>query len=260
MMWIDPAPPATISPVSPPRCEAVVIRPTTATHCFSACLYHEPEFKKRFPGRNYANRYLHSMQEVIPHFRARNFALNIFADEAMLETALSFGFGSVYCVRDKPPFPFAQHVYRYYSALLPEHPTIRAYHFRGMDNLVPSDPFMAVLERFVGAGGEILHAPYLRARGLMYMPIRGSCSVANGGISNLARFLRTTPLEPPTQPWPEGWHCDEHYLARWFKQERLRTRIHTIVDRPLPFEFHAFLHDQIAAGGAFELVRVEAAQ
>lgn len=221
-----------------------------ARHVFSVCLYHEPEFRLRFPARNFSARYLERMPEVRELFARHGFALRIFCDQAMLEAAQGIGFGEVYLVTDPPAFPFAQHLWRYYSVLLPG-AEAHCHHFRGCDNLAVTPEEIALLEEFAVTKGEILHAPYLRARGQIYTPVRGSCSVAGLGARLLARQL-SEPLAVSGDPW----HCDEIWLAEWFAAVRLRCRLHTLIDREQPPEFYDQLREQIARAPGFRLTRL----
>lgn len=231
-----------------PRFEIVKERSTKAKHCFSACLYHEPDFKKLFPKRNYNKRYLEIVERLIPYFKEKNYALNVFCDAKMLPVAEKFGFGSIYLVNQHPTFPFSQHLYRYYSVFLPEHETIRAYHFRGMDNLIPTEDFTGFINHFLFSKSDLLHAPYTRIKGgLVYTPVRGSCSVANNGISSLASFIRTNKPEIPVESW-RAWHCDETYLTKWFNQCKLNLKLMTIIDRDMHMQFYCDFHKILSDG------------
>lgn len=232
-----------------------IVRPTDAEHCFSVCLYREPEFPKRFPNRDFADRYLASIPSIREFIARHNFALNIFVDPAMLETALSFNCGSVYVVTEPSAFPFSQHVYRYYSALLPAHPTIKAIHFRGLDNVLVTDEELALLRHFVTSGAEIMHAPYLRAAGSIYTPMRGTCSIAGDAIRSLGEFLRSTPQEKP-EDHKGVWHNDEIYLGRWFDRVKENLFLYTIIDREMPIEFHMAFAAQIRQGRPFHIARL----
>lgn len=249
--WARPAPADACLPFVP-----AIERATTARHGFSVCLYQEPEFAERFPGRDFAARYLARMPRVAELFARQDFALAIFADTAMLDTALGFGFGSVYHVATPPAFAFAQHLYRYYAALLPVHPTVRAWHFRGLDNLLVKPDEIQLFEHFLASGCDILHAPYLRNRGSVYTPVRGSCSVANAGITSLACRLQHTPPLDLGEEWPARWHNDELWLSDWFNEVRSTSRLYTVVDRVLPPEFHAQVAEQVNTGLPFHIARV----
>lgn len=228
--------------------------PRVPRHVFSVCLYHEPEFSIRFPARDFSARYLERMPEVRELFARHGFALRIFCDQVMLETAQGIGFGEVFLVTDPPAFPFAQHLWRYYSVLLPGAET-HCHHFRGCDNLAVTPEEIGLLNEFAATGGEILHAPYLRARGQVYTPVRGSCSVAGLGARTLARHL--CDRRPASSgPWPSDWHCDEIWLAEWFADVRLRCRLHTLIDREQPPEFYDQLRSQIAHAPGFRLTRL----
>jgi len=229
-----------------------IVRPTDAEHCFSVCLYREPEFVKRFPNRDYKKRYLDTIPAIREFTARHNFALNIFADPAMLETALSFDVGSVYVVTAPPAFPFSQHVYRYYSALLPTHPTIRAYHFRGLDNVTVADEELALLRHFVDTGAELMHAPYLRAAGSLYTPVRGTCSIAGQAIRSLGEYLISTPNVAP-EDHKGIWHNDEIYLGRWFDRVKESLFLYTIIDREMPIEYHMQFAAQIRQQRPFHI-------
>ena len=233
-----------------------IVRQTYAEHCFSVCLYREQEFSTRFPNRDFKKRYLDTIPAIKDFTARHNFALNIFVDPAMLETAISFDVGSVYVVTEPRLFPFSQHIYRYYSALLPAHPTIRAYHFRGLDNVVIGDQELSLLRHFVSTGAELMHAPYLRAAGSLYTPVRGTCSIAGSAIESLAGFLATTP-----NPMPEDskgiWHNDEIYLGRWFERVKDTLFLYTIIDREMPVEYHMHFANQIRHGRPFHIARLD---
>ncbi len=227
--------------------------PSSATHCFSACLYHEPMFAKVFPKRPFKARYLDSMAEIGDLFERRHYRLKIFCDPAMTETAMGFDFADVYEVQSPPAFPFAQHLYRYYAALIPDLGSIRALHFRGLDNLLVSQAEADLLDRFIDTESDIWHCPY-QPRALPYLPVRGSCSVANAGITSLAHHLITRPPVPASSP-PGQWHNDEVWLARWFESVRLRSRLFTIIDRDLPPVFYQQMAEQIQTGLPFHVAR-----
>lgn len=230
--------------------------PHTSRHCFSVCLYHEPEFERRFPRRDFRERYLEKMPQIREHLAAHNCHLKIFADETMLDTAMNFEFADVYGVRGEPAFPFYQHIYRYYAALLADHGTVEAYHFRGLDNLLFDPGEWKMFEAFRTSDCGIMHAPYLRANGKVYTPVRGSCSVARDGIAALAWFLRSVPHKAPRQDWPEPWHSDEAYLSRWFAQVKGHLALFTVVDRELPMDFFSDLHRQIQLALPLRLMRI----
>lgn len=233
----------------------IIERPTSATHCFSVCLYHEPTYAARFPGRDFKVRYLDTMPAVKEIFARQNFALRIFCDRAMRETSLSFGIGSVYEVTEPPAFAFAQHLWRYCSVLLPPHRTIRAHHFRGLDNLAVTDTEIRLLDQFLSSGSDILHMPYLRIRGRAYTPVRGSCSVAHQGIRSLAHQLHTVPNASAGE-WPADWHNDEIWLSAWFDAVKHTSKLFTVVDRALPPAFYEDLKRQIASGQPLHVVRI----
>lgn len=255
---VNPIPDAERTPVAPwepPSFEPIQDLATEAEHCFSVCLYREPEFAWRFPTRSFNGRYLDHAERVKELFERNGWHLRIFADEAMLETALGLRMGSVYRVRSAPAFPFGQHLWRYFSVLIP-HTTIRAHHFRGMDNLLVSENDLRLMMRLLDGGFDLLHAPYIRAKGGgIYTPVRGSCSVAGAGIESLAVHLRTMPHEYPGD-WPEHWHSDELWLGRWFERERRRLRLLTMIDREMHQDWLDSLADQIRTGPPFEVVRV----
>lgn len=237
-----------------PRFHPVKLKSHDFAHCFSVCLYHEPEYAMRFPTRDFNARYLSRADEVRRHLEEIRFDLNIFACPRMVETALALDIGSVYLVSDPPPFPFAQQVWRYYSAMLPDHGPALAYHFRGMDNLILSPEEESLMAEFLDSGGEIMHTPYLRRRGDRYMPIRGSCSTAGDAIASLGRYLATAPHELEGE-WPDQWHNDELHLGRWFNAVKRQSHLFTLVDRELPMEFYADVHEQVKSGKPFRLIR-----
>jgi hypothetical protein len=232
------------------------IEATEATHCFSVCLYHEPEFAVRFRARDFKARYLSCMEDLSRWLRDTGYALNIFTDAEMAETALKFGCGSVYLVSAPPQFPFAQHLWRYYSALLPDHDTIKAYHFRGLDNVMISEPERKIIARMVEDDAGLMHAPYLRKNGEVYTPVRGSFSVAHEGIRALRWYLSTTPQPMPSEEWPEAWHSDENYLTGFYQAAARVLNTYTIVDRKLPMEFYADFHQRFTNGYSNTIVTV----
>lgn len=248
-----PAPFDSFTPSRQPFIPAVV-RESYGPHCFSACLYDQPHPKRRHV--NFAERYLDSMPAVRDRLEETGYGLNIFCDAAMLQTALSFECGSVYLVTEPPKFEFQQHVWRYYSALLPNHPTIQAYHFRGMDNLLASNDELEMFDQFLAGGYEIKHAPYTRkAGGDIYTPIRGSCSVAGRGIQSLGWWLSTQEHFAP-EDWPSTWHNDEDHLARWFNAVKHHHSLFTILDRDMPMHFYRDLSIQLETGMPLRLVRL----
>lgn len=235
----------------------IIVRPHSGPHCFSVCLYHEPEFNRTFPARDYKARYLDSMPAVRARLAEIGYGLNIFCDASMLETALSFGVGSVYLVIDPPAFAFQQHKWRYYSALLPEDGSTLAYHFRGMDNLLVSDQELSLFDRFLSTGSEIKHAPYepLKKDVGRYIPVRGSCSVAGSAIQSLGWWMETKKQPAPTTK-TSGWHNDEVHLAGWFNACHLDHKLFTIVDRDLPMAFYRDLSQQLESGMPMQLIRL----
>lgn len=241
-------------PESPPF-TPIIERPTKARHCFSVCLYSEPLFTVQFPQRNFNKRYLENIPAVTERLAATNYALNIFCDAASLQTALNLNVGSVYLVTKAKEFAFQQHIWRYFSTLLPKHETIQCYHFRGMDNLLASEDELTLFERFRLSGCDIKHAPYHRASGNIYVPVRGSCSVAHEGIKSLGWWLQNHKQRHPTN-WPETWHSDEDHLTGWFSEAKLSHRLFTIIDRELPMAFYRSLSEQIERGIPLTITRL----
>lgn len=229
-----------------PSFDPVVVRGTaTARHCFSTCLYHEPTYAQCFPGRNFAGRYLKA--DAIAEFLQRTQShLVIFCDRAMLSTAKQMQVGDIYLVTEPAAFAWAQHIWRYYAALLPQHPTIQAFHFRGLDNVMRDD--IAMLDRFLDGGFDLLRAPYVRGKRQIWTPVRGSCSVAHRGIQSLRDFLRTRQIQPTAAAWPEPFHCDERYLETWFKASRDELNTFTYIDRPIRGSVYREIHRALLKG------------
>lgn len=258
MMWADQVGAADVDAplrvAGRPEWFPMRMLPTTARHCFSVCLYHEPEFARFFPLRHFEQRYLAQIGEIEEAFARRNYHLKIFCDSAMLETALRFEFANIYLVKTPPAFPFCQHVWRYWSVILPSAQRHECHHFRGLDNLVVSDAEADLLDEFATSASDLWHAPYQPTRLRRYMPIRGSCGVAREGIASLSRHLREHPHTEQLGHW-DKWHNDEHWLADWFGACRLDMRLFTVLDRRQPAEFGELLNEQIEHGQAMRLVR-----
>lgn len=244
-----------------PAWDVVIERETTAQHCYVACLYREPEFARLFPQRSFERRYLAQREAIAEHLQRTGFHLHIWCDEAMLDSALSLGVGNVFRVTTPPAFPFQQHQWRYWSVMLPPHPTIRAYHFRGMDNIAGTGDQalpVALLKRFLRTRMDLLHAPYQPGR--HWLPVRGSCSVAGRGIRSLRAWLLTHAEQKRPRRDNELWHNDELMLSRWFAARSKLLRLHTLVDRQLPAApLQRMLARQIRAQKHFILQRIATA-
>lgn len=220
-------------PMTRPAFEVVQEHHTTARHCFSVCLYREPTFEQRFPARDFWQRYLQPGDDIRTMLARHNAHLKIWCDRAMLETAVRMDLGDIYLVTDPPPHPWSQHLWRYYATLLPAHETIVAYHFRGLDNVARED--MAMLDRFVEGGFDVLRAAYRRGARSIYTPVRGSCSLARNGIASLAHQLCTRTPRPLSAAWPEPFHIDEAFLAAWWRVAHRHLNSMTYIDRkPTP--------------------------
>ena len=230
-----------------PLFRPIVERDFGAKKAVSACLFHEPEYAKLFPDRDFEGRYLSSAPAIRRRLDALGYAPVLFCDEASVERAVALNLGSVYLVEDTPLFPFSQHLYRYYAAFLSRFEVI---HFRGLDNMDLADYDAAMMARFDGSGCDLYHAPY-SIHG-MYFPIRGSCGVRAAGIDSLAAAMCHEPFEPVGSP-RDRWHCDEANLARWFAKERRKLRLFTVVDRRKDTPFFVDFQRQIELGSSFEL-------
>jgi hypothetical protein len=92
---------------------------------------------------------------------------------------------------------------------------------------------MARLDRFLSGGYDLLRAPYIRGREQLWTPVRGSCSVAREGIASLRAWLLRESATPEAT-WPEQFHVDETWLARWWEASRRWLNVMTYVDRTLP--------------------------
>lgn len=184
-----------------------------------------------FPNRDYSARYLEGVEETRRFLDKSGAMLRIFVDEDMAETAMAFNLGNVYLVKDKPDFPFQQHIWRYYSVLFPNE-NIKAHHFRGLDNVSNDD--LKMIDRFVETKLDVLHAPYISAKlkGAL-MPIRGSCSVSQKGIESLANFLKSKRPEKPNDPKNEFFN-DEFFLREWYIKDSDKLDYFTFIDRVLP--------------------------
>lgn len=239
-----------------PRFELVHSMPVNgAVHCISVCLFSDPEWQKRFPHRKFDERFLAKAKAARERLQALNYAVVIFTDKAMESTAINLGIGSVYRVTTPPAFPFAQHQWRYLAALLPVHETIRAYHFRGMDNLEPSETDVQMFDLLISQQLDVLHEPYLRHRGRHYTPVRGSMSVAREGIASLAWWLQHQRHKAPAGDWVDAWHSDESYLEAWFTASIKHLRPLTVIDRELPMDFYFDLWKRNQSGHPFVVAR-----
>jgi hypothetical protein len=227
---------------------------TDASTGFSACLYHEPEYKRRFPKRSFSGLYTDRMAEANEWIKEHGYALHIYCDAAMLNTALQMDAASVYIVTTPPAYPFAQHLWRYYATLHPAG-TVNTWHFRGMDNIITPSDEMVIFDHASLSGAEVIHAPYVRDHGTRYMPVRGSCSVSADGIAALGWWMDTAPLTTPPD-WPSTWHNDEEHLARWFAYASPHLRLCTIVDRTLPMSFYRDLSITLEHGQPSTLIRL----
>lgn len=242
-------------PSTAPKFVPIRIQETTATHCFSVCLYREPEYKPKSRDRMFEARFLSHWRTTRALLESDGIALNIFCDREMLETALALGYGSVFLVVDPPKFAFDQHIWRYLSALLPEHPTIKCYHFRGMDNIVRLDlerPLWAALE-----AGEVnvIHAPYLAVKMQKLMPVRGSFSASGISLEYLARWINSSERRC-RETETERWHSDELWLKEWWDKDGMNLTPLTVVDRALPAAWIRELIERMEAGGRFQVVHI----
>lgn len=197
-------------------------------HGWSTCLYHEPSFAERFPHRDFRQRYLAQRDVIAQFIGAHNGTFVIFTDEAMLDTAMDLQLGSVALVHEPAVCPWAQHLWRYYAVLAAqEFPAVKAWHFRGLDNVHRDD--VAMLDRFLTAGFDLLRASYRRGTPSLYTPVRGSCSVAAQGIPALAWGLRHR--APQGVVGADAFHCDERWLARWFEACQRWLNTFSFIDR-----------------------------
>jgi hypothetical protein len=224
------------------------IQEHTAKHCFSACLYHEPTFQERFPQRDYKERYLERCADSCEAILREGHHLNIICDQASLQDALSIPVGSVFLCTQEPKGAFAKHLFRYYSPLLPAHPTIQYWHFRGMDNILKSEDEPKLIADFAASGCDVLRSPYfpIRAPNKHYIRVRGSCSVNLRGAASLAHFLTSVPLS--IQTGSKAFHCDEFHLDKWFQRDWRHLRAFTLVDRAMYDDFYRELKEMIAEG------------
>lgn len=227
----------------------------TSEHCFSACLFHEPTFAERFPERSFQERYLERCHASGEALAREGHHLNIICDHASLDDALSLNLGSVFVCHDEPKIPFAKHLFRYYSTLLPRHPTVKWWHFRGMDNILKSDHEPALLADFAASGCDLLRSPYspMSGQNKRYVSVRGSCSVNLRGAASLAHFLTSVPLE--SKLGPLAFHCDELHLNKWFQRDWRQLKLYTLIDRRMRDEFYEELRGMVAEG-VDQIVRV----
>lgn len=214
---------------------------TEAAESFSVCLYDEPAYARRFPNRDRRMLYTGRFEAIREFLDDSGLHLRLFCDAAMADEALRLDRGDVWLVQTPPAFPFHQHLWRYYAALLADQPSIRVIHFRGLDNVADTAE-LPLLRQFAASGTDILHAPFVRQHTGLYMTVRGSCSVANAGIGSLAWFLRTFPCREKSAP--EDWRCDELYLHEWFRRVSRHHSTMTVVDREMPPEFYADLAER----------------
>jgi hypothetical protein len=231
-----------------PRIEPVKVRDHSARHCFSACLFREPTFQLRFPGRSYQERYLERCAASVEALAREGHHLNIICDQKSLKDALSIGIGSVFLCLESPSITFAKHLFRYYSVFLPCHPTIEYYHFRGMDNILKSAEEPKLIEEFEASGCDLLRSPYFpfSANQDGYIRVRGSCSVNLRAAKSLAHFLSHQPLSG--LPGRMAFHCDEAHLNKWFQRDWRHLNAFTLIDRKLKAEFYADLRKMVNEG------------
>lgn len=243
--------------ISTANIEAVEIIPYNTREYFSVCLYKEPMYKTLRPKSDFKERYLKPFQDDVKrHLEEYNIGLNIFCDEESLELALSLKTGSVYLVKQRPLYPFFQHLYRYYSVFLNQ-PGVQTYHFRGMDNIVTSDNAMANLRSFHNSTMDILNMPYLRYKTDKYCPIRGSCSVSRRGITSLKEFIKGNRIYPDVQNLTSLWHSDEDFLTEWYNRVKHSLGSFIIVDRKLPMDFFIDLNSMIEKSTNFLIINAE---
>lgn len=205
-----------------------------AAHVLSACLFHEPEWAQRFPGRKFEQRYLSGAEALRDFLSATGWQLTLWVDAAMAGTALRFAeavqAADVYQVTTAPRFAFDQHLWRYYSVLLPGATCSRAIHFRGMDDLLPNATWQRLAEELQDGGDDLLHWPCRQGGGRLYVPVRGKCSVAHAGVLSLRAWLRThEPHDWKGDHWTNRWHADEAMLTEWFNARQ--AELHTITVR-----------------------------
>lgn len=231
-----------------PNLIPIQVRQHDSRHCFSACLYHEPTYNERLPGRSWTERYLGRCAASIEELEKHGHHLNIICDEASLDAALSLGVGSVFLCDEEPIGPFAKHLFRYYSVFLPTHPTVEYYHFRGMDNILKSNDEPGLISDFEQSRCDILRSPYIAMSGeeRTYFRVRGSCSVSLRGAKALAHFLSSTPLVVPEGK--AAFHCDEFHLNKWFERYWRHLNPYTIIDRKMKVEFYDELKMMTDAG------------
>jgi hypothetical protein len=182
--------------------------------------------------------------------------LNIISDAASLSDALSLNVGSVFLCDDEPTAPFAKHIFRYYSVFLPPHPTIKYYHFRGMDNILKSDQEPALIDDFEQSSCDVLRSPYFPMGGAdkRYIRVRGSCSVNLRGAKALAHFLSCTSLDAPKGN--AAFHCDEIHLDKWFERNWRHLKTYTMIDRKMQPDFYREMQEMVDAG-IDQIIRVQ---
>jgi len=209
-------------------------------HCFSVCLYKEKTYAERFPERNFENHYLNEKEKTAEFIRKTKSLLRIFTDEEMLDVALQFENAEVFLVKDKPQFPFQQHIWRYYSVLFPDK-KIKAHHFRGLDNVNKDD--LDLINSFVEEY-DLLASPYFAGKLILdqLIPVRGSCSVANNGIKLLAEFLQTKRPSKPDGHNKRVFHNDELFLREWWMKDKDLMNVYFYVDR---IHFQEHLNEEI---------------
>lgn len=227
-------------------------------NCYSVCLYKEPLYKKIKPKASFDQLYIDPFKSnaVAEHLRKHQMSLNVFCDKESLEKGLSLKCGTVYLVDGKPSYPFFQHLYRYYSILV-RNPKVKAYHFRGMDNIISSDGAVARIKDFAESGMDILNMPYFRTYTQAYCPIRGSCSVGANGINSLASFFKSNRFSPNDSEEKLLWHSDEDFLSMWFNLVKSRLNIYTIIDRDMPMQFYMDMATMIQANNKFIIKRAD---
>lgn len=213
----------------------------------SVCLYAEPTYAARFPSRNFESRYIASCLNSMEFLAREDYRLVIFTDHSMLRVAGGID-ADVYLVTSRPRYPFEQNLWRYYAASALRGSGVNVIHFRGMDNIAAPDDRLDVMRDFEASGFDLLNAPYLRARGLSYCPVRGSCSVGGNGIESLASWMDANMTASEILDWPACWHQDENVLSNWFDANWGKLRIYTMIDRVMPIEFYTWMDSALRAG------------
>ena len=219
--------------------------PPQGLHCMSACLFAEPEWSRRFPGRSFEGRYLARAEELREFLSESKWHLTLWVDARLLPKAVQLaehvGPVDVHLVQSAPRFPFEQHLWRYLPVLLPKMEE-RVWHFRGMDDLIPCSTWSDLAEQLVNDGCDVLHGPCRQGGGRLYIPMRGKCSLRASALRSLRQWWgEHEGRDWSGDHWTNRWHADEWLLKQWFDESSDDLSTLTVKDRWLGPEFERWV-------------------